>query len=362
MQCSANVEAQLLYSYYASNGLKISEATVFSSPPANSFGLSSDERDGARFALAIANDLDRTVTYDISVSASAFNGSRQITLNARSSTAAFLNELVTGMPANTTAAVTITAGQSADTGSVIGLRYTGGVFTTMPANPVSSTAPTVNTYHAFPQFADGRFSDGTYYRTSRMYLNPNPSATADCTTRLRGLTTDGNNIFTLSLPAMTFFNGRTNGMQTFQSGYATVQCSVGVYAQAVYSFYSPANVKLSEATVFSSPPANQLQVLVDTREGSRLGIAIANDSDQVTTYNIVVTDANGATVGSTSRTLSARTAIADFLDNFVPLSPNFVGAVVVTAPASRTGSVIGLRFTGRQLRRSQLLFASPGVR
>ena len=346
LQCSGIVEAQLLYSYYASNGVKISEATVFSSPPANSFGLSSDERDGARFGIAIANDTDSSITYTISVAASGFNGQRQVTLNDRTSTASFLNELVTGMPANTTSAVTVMAGQSTDTGSVIGLRYTGGIFTTMPANPVSGIGPTVNAYHAFPQFADGRFSDGTYYRTARMYLNPNSNSSADCTTRLRGLTTDGNNIFTLTLPALTFFNGRTNGTQTFQSGYATVQCSVSVYAQAVYSFYSPAGLKLSEATVFSSPPANQLQVLVDARESARLGIAIANDSDQSATYNIVVTDANGATVGSTSRTLSARASVADFLDNFVTLSPNFVGAVVVSAPTGRTVSVIGLRFTG----------------
>ncbi len=347
LQCSASVEAQLLYSYYGSNGVKISEATVFSSPPSNALGLISDERDGARFAIAIANDSDRSITYSIFVSTTGFSGNRQITLSARASTAGFLGDLVSGIPANSTAAVTVVSSLAADSGSVIGLRFTGGVFTTMPASPVSSVGPTAGTYHVFPQFADGRFTDGTYYRTSRLYLNPNSSTTADaaCTTRLRGLTTDGANTFNLTLPSSASFVSRTGGTQTFQSGYATLQCSASVYAQAVYSFYAASGAKLSEATVFSSPSVSRSQILADNREGARVGIAIANDSDQTSSYTVLVGDANGVTVGSKTITLTARTSTADFVDNFVPLPANYYGQVIVTSTTG-TASIIGLRFTG----------------
>ena len=344
LSCSANVEAQLLYSYYAPNGVKISEATVFSSPPAAALGLLSDERDGARFGIAIANDSDQAVTYTIYVSASAFNGSRQVALNPRTSIAGFLGELISGIPANSIAAVTVVA-SSTDSGSVIGLRYTGGIFTTMPASPVSSLGPTASTYHIFPQFADGRLVDGTFYRTSRLYLNPSSTTNADCMERLRSTTTTSS---PFSIPASTSVVGRSSGTQLFQSGYATVSCTgASVYGQAVYSLYASNGVKLSEATVFSSPSVGRSQILADNREGARVGIAIANDSDQVNTYTITAYDSTGAMVGSASKTLQARTSIADFVDNWIPGIPaNYFGQVIVESTTGGTASVIGLHFTG----------------
>jgi len=121
-----------------------------------------------------------------------------------------------------------------------------------------------------------------------------------------------------------------------------------VYAQAVYSFYAANGVKLSEATVFPSPSVQRSQILADNREGAQVGIAIANDSDQTTAYTILVSDATGATVGSTSKTLQPRTSVADFVNNFVPTLPaNYYGQVIVTSTTTGgTASIIGLRFTG----------------
>jgi hypothetical protein len=279
------------------------------------------------------------------VDAAGFSGSKQIPLNPRSSTAAFIGELVSGIPPNAISAVSVVASSSTDSGSIIGLRYTGGVFTTMPANPVSSIGPNASAYHVFPQFADGRFSDGTYYRTSRLYLNPSSNVSADCTERLRGTTTT-TSPFTLS--ASTSIVGRTSGTQAYQSGYATVSCTgTSVYAQAVYSLYLPNGVKASEATVFSSPSVTRSQILADNREGARVGMAIANDSDQVNTYTITAYDANGAVVGSASKTLQARASIADFVDNWITGIPaNYYGQVLVESTTGGTASVIGLRFTG----------------
>jgi hypothetical protein len=77
-------------------------------------------------------------------------------------------------------------------------------------------------------------------------------------------------------------------------------------------------------------------------------VAIANDSDQVNTYSIAAYDSGGAVVGSTTKTLQARTSIADFIDNWVPgIPPDYVGQVIVASTTSGgTGSIIGLRFTG----------------
>src|SRR5574339_116979 len=44
----------------------------------------------------------------------------------------------------------------------------------------STASPTAATDHLFPQFADGRFSDGTYYRTTLMISNLSDTAGATC--------------------------------------------------------------------------------------------------------------------------------------------------------------------------------------
>jgi len=54
----------------------------------------------------------------------------------------------------------------------------------------------------------------------------------------------------------------TSGTQSFQSGYATLDCkATKVEAQLLYSYYSPDGTKLSEATVFSSPSGSSVRVL-----------------------------------------------------------------------------------------------------
>jgi len=97
--------------------------------------------------------------------------------------------------------------------------------------------------------------------------------------------------------------------------------------------------------VFSSPSARRAKILTDFREGARVGIAIANDSDQANTYTISVYDATGNLVGSANQSLPARTSTAKFLDELVPLPANHYGQVIVSAGADIV-SAIGLRFTG----------------
>jgi pseudomonalisin len=340
LQCSAKVEAQMLYSFYSPGGVKLSEATVFSSPPSSAALVIADQTAGGQLGVAIANDSDQAVNY--TVIGGDFEGP-VLHLGPRSSVAKLASELVPNMDPNALSYIEVLS--SVGKAGVIGLRFTGNVFTTIPAIQLSPTGATANTYHVFPEFADGKFSDGAYYRTTRMYLNPVPLASPTCTTRLRGLTTDGKSTLTGNLTGLDFAVVPTNGTQAFQAGYATMECTGVVEAQALYSLYSPDGVKLSEATVFSSPAAPAVQILADFRDGAQVGLAIANDTDQINTYTITVYDADGKTVGSATQQLAARSSVAKFVSELVLLPPNYYGPVVVS---SGTGpvSVIGLRFTG----------------
>src|SRR6266850_4338279 len=344
LRCSAAVEAQLLYSFYSPAGAKISEATVFSSPPAGSLSVLGDNRGGSQIDIAIANDSDVTRNYTITALDRSGSQVGAVTrpLMPRTNLAAFVSELIP-LPADYYGQVIVAS--DSGTGSLIGLRFSGAAFTTIPSVNRSTLAATASIYHVFPQFADGRAGDGSYYRTTVMIVNSS-SSSGSCTLRLYGLTVNGNNVFNLG----TFSPGNwaiitgISSMQALRSGYATLQCGMPVEAQLLYSFYLASGTKISEATVFSSPPSGTAQVLADNRDGSSLAIAVANDSDQSATYTITAYGSSGVPVGAVSRTLSARTNLAAFLSDLISLPPNHYGPVVVTGNGAP--SLIGIRFTG----------------
>ena len=203
----------------------------------------------------------------------------------------------------------------------------------------SSSSATAATYHVFPQFADGRQADGTYYRTTLMISNTSSSDTT-CNLQLRGLTVPG---FSLSYPvaANAWTIASTTGAQIFQSGYATLQCGAKVEAQLLYSYYSSDDSKLAEATVFSSPASPSVLVVADQREDAQLGLAIANDSDQTVNYTISVGGVTGP-----GFTLKPRTSLAKFIKELVPgVAANTLGIVRISS-STGSASVVGLRFTG----------------
>jgi hypothetical protein len=211
--------------------------------------------------------------------------------------------------------------------------------------PTSSAASaTANTYHVFPQFADGKLSAGDYYRTTLMISNLSSTGDANCVLQLHGLTAPAFNL-TYTLGPAGWVIAQTSGAQNFQSGYATLQCSANVEAQLLYSYYSPSGSKISEAAVFSSSPAGSVEILADEREGAAVGLAIANDTDRTTAYTITAGDANGNILASTPITIPARTSVAKFVDELVSLPANYYGPMIVSS-STGTASIIGLRFRG----------------
>jgi hypothetical protein len=124
--------------------------------------------------------------------------------------------------------------------------------------------------HVFAQFADGTFSDGPYYRSTITVSSDSQTAT-NCTATLHGLSVDGfgdgtRRTFTVASGGWNIY--RTPGSQNYRGGYVTLNCSASVTAQVLYSFFSSSGIVLSEATVFSSPPASYAQLLADQRNGA----------------------------------------------------------------------------------------------
>jgi hypothetical protein len=208
-----------------------------------------------------------------------------------------------------------------------------------------------DTFHVFPQFADGNYGPNTYYFKSTLYILPWFSSDAvACSLNLRGMTANfeggaSGNQFNINIPVGGFFIGRTTGTQPVQSGYATLTCNEYVYASLVFTYYYPNGTKASEATVFSSSENYSTRMVFDHTQGARLGIAIANDTDLTRTYDITLTGTFGTRIGS--HAVAPRRSLVGFIDDLVTgLPPSAVGIMKIEAKDFSYHYVIGLRFTG----------------
>jgi hypothetical protein len=132
LTCSDFVYTQALYSYYAKDGTKAGEATVFGADGdfggSVSYRMIADQRNGLQLGIAIANDTDSSHIYNLTINSL----SATVTVPGRSSLARFLSEILP-TTANTIGVLTIQSADSTDF-YAIGLRFSGTTFTTIPAN------------------------------------------------------------------------------------------------------------------------------------------------------------------------------------------------------------------------------------
>lgn len=144
--CSSSVvSANLQYSFYNGDGIKLGEATVFLQDTyASPVSFIADQTENARVGIAIANLNASASSFTItavdqsgaSVSGPAF------TMAAKTSIAKFLDELIPGSgTAGKITRVTIVNSTNAQVFSAVGLRFTGSVFSTIvpSVNPCAST-------------------------------------------------------------------------------------------------------------------------------------------------------------------------------------------------------------------------------
>lgn len=134
---SDQVYGQLSYASYDRYDFKTGEATVFPTAVQYSeYRILADRRDAAQLGVAIANTTDQETAYDLTLldyDGTVIN-TGQITVPARSNTAAFLSQLLLPPEAPGSVYMLEIASRDFSLFSAIGLQYTGQVFTTVPAN------------------------------------------------------------------------------------------------------------------------------------------------------------------------------------------------------------------------------------
>jgi len=123
-------------------------------------------------------------------------------------------------------------------------------------------------------------------------------------------------------------------------------------AQVLFSYYDRNGVKLSEATVFSTPGGKTVELMADQRAGAHLGLAFAGPFVGyfgVPGYDISATGADGLVLGRTTVAASTNGNKTAFLDDLLPSTAGKVAVVSIKATQNTFNLpvyVIGLRFTG----------------
>ena len=218
--------------------------------------------------------------------------------------------------------------------------------------PVTEPVTQSDTFMVFPQVASGAFSDGGFYRTTLSLVGQSDND-ATCDLTLYGLEVDfGSGMgseFPLTVPGGSFISIQTTGAGTIDSGYATVTCDREVSGQLSYGAYTVAGRKIAEATVFPTEvETSSYDILVDGRDGARLGLPIANNTDASRMYNLSLRDSSGVLISTGQVTVPPRSNVARFLNELVSPEPvsGSVYLLEVRSSDSSNFSMVGLRYTG----------------
>ncbi|MGJ5814646.1 choice-of-anchor V domain-containing protein [Paludibaculum fermentans] len=293
-------------------------------------------------AVAIANPNASAVTVNVNVLDSAGNsiGASTIDVPANGKTAALLRDLpgLGGMTGSRgLAKLSVPSGGL----SVLGLRFGGEAFTSIP------TAPPVGTAFALPQLAFG----GGWY--TALYFSNTTGNPVSVTANFLG--EDGNPLsvaaaggtsktLNLSANGTAIFEAPNSG--TLTQGWVRVDLPNGVIGYAIFrqSIQGRAD---QEAVVPLTGTTLPTSTLIWDDTAFATAVAVANPTTAGALVNVEVLDANGAQIGLTTMAVPANGKTAALLRDLPGLSgmAGQRGVAKFSVPSAGL-SVLGLRFGG----------------
>jgi hypothetical protein len=238
---------------------------------------------------------------------------------------------------------------------------------TTGALPASAQAPAPANVYVFPLFTDGT-ANGTTYQSVLKITETGAGVPFQCTltqwntaATFIGVNGDVYSPSTISVG----FNGPASVTQilnypleilrtrdpspvALKTGYAELSCPGTVQTQLQYSLFDAQNNKLGEATIPPATQGNSFQFLIDTRDGTRLGFSLTNDSAAVGGYfKLIARDQfNSPTSFFSYNWLDPQSQVSRFVDEMLPLPPNFVGSIELVGVPGGQNYAVGLQFTG----------------
>ncbi len=318
------------------------EAVVpFSSSSASKSTLIFDDTSGLKTAIAIANPTSNGVA--AATKANASNGGElgitNIGLLSHAKTAANLETI---LPAVARQRGSVEFNVANGAASVLGLRFGGEAFTSVPA---FESIPEEGTTRILPQFAFG----GGYYTGIYLYNNGSSSAMAN----VQFFSNDGTplNVTALggttamaSIPAKGVALLEAPNVGSLQQGWARILLPEGVSGYGVFRQSVPGRAD-QEAVVPFAGAQRTRGILIFDDAGLTTTVALANPSDGPITVMATAKGTGGAVLGTSTITLPARNKTAFLLRSNIGAVANQRGSVEFAASGGSV-SVLGLRFGG----------------
>jgi hypothetical protein len=137
--------------------------------------------------------------------------------------------------------------------------------------------------------------------------------------------TGGNNIIAFQLAPGQTRKFMAVGDMPLTVGWAMVTADASVLGTAMFTQLDGAGNILAEAGVPMGIPLGKQAVFVDTQNGFRTGVAIANPNSNVLVIHLQLVDDNGQVLTETVRNLGGFQQFALFTDELFPGAPTMVG-------------------------------------
>ena len=126
------------------------------------------------------------------------------------------------------------------------------------------------------------------------------------------------------------------------TGYATVTANAPVMGTALYTNFNSAGQILGEASVPAAIPLGRQALFVDTQNGFRTGLAIANPNNARLNITFELINTAGQKIGTAKRQVPPFQHMALFINELFPDAPPTVGRVQFWCVNPMTS--VGLRF------------------
>lgn len=139
----------------------------------------------------------------------------------------------------------------------------------------------------------------------------------------------------------------TPGTQPQKTGYAKLSCPNTVETQLQFSYFDPNNNKIGESSVFPATLGNSFQFQIDTRDGTRMGFSLVNDSSVEGQFEVIARDQfNEVVAFELTDTILPFAQLSKFVDQEVTLPANFFGTIEIVGVPGGQSYAVGLQFTG----------------
>src|SRR5207248_10417087 len=139
---------------------------------------------------------------------------------------------------------------------------------------------------------------------------------------------------------------RAKGREGLRTGYAKLACPGTVQAQVQVSLSETWKNRRGEATIAPASQGASFRLLMDRRDGTRLGFSLVNDSAGEGQFILIARDQFNYEVDRQYDIIEPWSQVSRFVDQMLTLPSDFVGSIEIVGISGGQNYAVGLQYTG----------------